>query len=367
MHIAGRVGASTSSRQAAVAALTAFSMGCGGHAFSSAAGDMGGGGGSLADAGGSGGYAMGAGGASMEAGSGDGDIPTVVGDASSGGPEAGGTGWDGGPGFIGPVPADFVAAEAGGYKLGAAITDRGATDPGANGPTGCNKIAGVVRDFRGWSESGGHPDFEHFYGSATTTGLVARDLGPDGKPVYVSACEAAAGASTCPYGQQTTSAAAFSQWYRFADGVNKPYVVYFVFSPNGNTITFDSQFFFPLDGAGWGNSAIGDDNKQHNFAFTTEVHTKFRYDGGENFIFQGDDDFWVFINGKLVIDLGGLHPAESGSVDLDRVASAIGIAKGNVYSLDLFHAERHTSASHFRIDTTLTLVDCGTVPPDVPR
>jgi len=29
----------------------------------------------------------------------------------------------------------------------------------------------------------------------------------------------------------------------------------------------------------------------------------------------------------------------------------------------LFHAERHTTASTFRIDTNLSFVDCGTVLP----
>jgi hypothetical protein len=30
----------------------------------------------------------------------------------------------------------------------------------------------------------------------------------------------------------------------------------------------------------------------------------------------------------------------------------------------LFHAERHTNASNFRVDTNLAFVDCGTIPPD---
>jgi len=60
------------------------------------------------------------------------------------------------------------------------------------------------------------------------------------------------------------------------------------------------------------------------------------------------------------------NKAASGTVILDDSAGALGLVKGNTYPLDLFHAERHTTASHFRVQTTLSLVDCGSIPPDVP-
>ena len=72
----------------------------------------------------------------------------------------------------------------------------------------------------------------------------------------------------------------------------------------------------------------------------------------------------MFINNQLAVDLGGLHPKGSTSVALDASANELGIVKGNVYSLDLFHAERHTPESTFRIDTNLSFVDCGA---DIPK
>jgi fibro-slime domain-containing protein len=38
---------------------------------------------------------------------------------------------------------------------------------------------------------------------------------------------------------------------------------------------------------------------------------------------------------------------------------------GNVYPLDLFHAERHPNQSNFRVDTDLEFVNCGIILPEV--
>jgi fibro-slime domain-containing protein len=89
--------------------------------------------------------------------------------------------------------------------------------------------------------------------------------------------------------------------------------------------------------------------------------------GGETFTFTGDDDVWIFINGKLAVDLGGLHremdTIGQGSVNLDAQATFLEIAKGSVYTLDLFHAERHSVDSNFRIDLNFTFESCGYVIP----
>jgi len=137
-------------------------------------------------------------------------------------------------------------------------------------------------------------------------------------------------------------------------------VLYLWFQPRNGVLTFHSRAFFPLDDKGFGN-----EGNPHNYHFTTEVHTEFRYQGGETFHFTGDDDLWVFINGKLAIDLGGVHGAENAQIDLDAQAGSFGITKGNIYPLEFFHAERHTTESNFEVETDLAFVNCGTVVPDI--
>jgi fibro-slime domain-containing protein len=218
---------------------------------------------------------------------------------------------------------------------GAPLGDGSATDTGNKcGST----LTGVLRDFKD-----DHPDFEKFLGD--DRGIVKTDLGSDQKPVYASS-------SNTP---TTTGKANFDQWYRDVKDVNLASTFAITLTKGASGVyTYTNPAFFPLDGKGF-----GDQGREHNFHFTYELHTTFAYGGGETFEFTGDDDLWVFVNNKLAIDLGGVHGAENGSIDLDMRAAELGIVKGKVYALDFFFAERHTSESTFRIDTTLDFVDCG--------
>jgi fibro-slime domain-containing protein len=267
------------------------------------------------------------------------------------------------------LPSNFVPTEFGGYALGAPIAGDGA-DAGVaqnTGSSSCSLVVGVVRDFKDLPDDNGtgHPDFDAFSGNGATLGLVETALGTDLKPVFANRCgTGTTTAALCPSGQQVTTQPNFDQWSRYTANVNKPFLVYLQFVPNGSVFTFQSDEYFPLDNAGWGNNAIGDDGvTEHNFGFTTELHLEFTYKGGETFTFFGDDDVWVFIAGKLAVDIGGLHTQVMGSVSLD----SLGLTKGTQYPLDLFNAERHPVGSHFRADTNLAFTNCGVIPPDVPH
>jgi len=208
----------------------------------------------------------------------------------------------------------------------------------------------VIRDFRGYDDASGakHPDFEYALGS--TKGIVAAMLGADTKPVYGPAGPT----------QTTHGVAEFDQWYRDTDGVNQRFEITIPLTgdpAHPGLYVYDSNAYFPIDDMGFGNQ-----NQSHNYHFTSEAHFTFPYRGGEVFTFRGDDDVFLFVNGHLAIDLGGVHTAETGSVDLDAQAAALGISIGNTYQMDIFHAERHTSESNFRVETTLSCLDSIVIP-----
>jgi len=242
----------------------------------------------------------------------------------------------------------LIAALAGGMIAGLPMT------------AGADEIVltGVVRDFLV-----SHPDMEVAAKDfGVRSGLVQENLGSDNKPMLATGHDGFRG--------MITSEASFNQWFRDVPGVNitMPYSIRLNNNQDepGGLYTYAVEkpyYFFPIDGMGWGDRARDRNGHYRNFYFTYEIHTEFTYipqderDYEMTFSFTGDDDIWVFINGKLAVDIGGVHSQATRSVNLDDSAAELGLVEGEDYALDFFFAERHTTESNFRIETTLRLVE----------
>jgi fibro-slime domain-containing protein len=84
-----------------------------------------------------------------------------------------------------------------------------------------------------------------------------------------------------------------------------------------------------------------------NFYFTTEARYLFRYTGMSTLAFYGDDDVWVYINGKIALDLGAPHERLQGMVAINE--ATFGLAMGNIYEIAVFHADRHPRESNYQL------------------
>lgn len=140
---------------------------------------------------------------------------------------------------------------------------------------------------------------------------------------------------------------------------------------NGNSVTGNyngttGYNFFPLDNVSVDyegartSVASGETSDQnvvagnHNYYFGMRYDIEFSigdYVGPLNYTFKGDDDMWVILDDeKVVIDLGGIHNAVEGSVDLWNY-----LTQGNTttHTLTVLYLERGAGASNCYMNFTL--------------
>ena len=166
----------------------------------------------------------------------------------------------------------------------------------------------------------------------------------------------------------------FSRWFSQVDGQSKSYgsTLGLVYDANTASFKYTSNEFYPLNGltmkateGEWNpkTEIVNDDGNNHLFTLNLGVPIQVLANGSEKFEIMADDDTWVFVNNKLVIDMGGLHDAASAEFEIHsdgEVYSAVG-SDDFAYSgvkleekepavIRVFHADRDSgTGSVFKI------------------
>jgi fibro-slime domain-containing protein len=96
--------------------------------------------------------------------------------------------------------------------------------------------------------------------------------------------------------------------------------------------------------------------KFHNYGFTMAGSAEFKYDASQSDIFEfiGDDDMWIFIDGDLVVDLGGNHLAAPGKIDIKDYGTKKYWDDGSMHAINFFYTDRQTDGSNMMIKLAIT-------------
>lgn len=150
------------------------------------------------------------------------------------------------------------------------------------------------------------------------------------------------------------------------------------FARSGNSHIFSNEFW-PLDNEKYSELSYpeadaqkkgtdNDNGAQHNYHFGMKYKFKFNvgdYEGPINFYFRGDDDFWLFVDNDLVIDLGGIHSAVGEAIDLRDWLTQKGKLDKEDHTISVFFMERGGSGSCCYMQFTIpncTEIHDSTVP-----
>ena len=123
-------------------------------------------------------------------------------------------------------------------------------------------------------------------------------------------------------------------------------------------VTGAGNNFYPLDSE---LPSYEENERSHNYYFGMRYDVTFKigdYVGPLNYKFTGNDDLWVVLDGKkIVIDLGGIHSAATGNVDLwnyiGQAANLTEAQKQQTHTLTILYMERGAGASNCEMKFTL--------------
>lgn len=197
----------------------------------------------------------------------------------------------------------------------------------------------------------------NYTGGKVVQGIVKARLGEDGYPILNSSDERSMAYLFDPNKEEEgkkiyadlSHLLSESEDDTFSFNSDKHYAWYPLQTGGGDFIVYDGTYtvrgesgaqipvgFVPFNSYDENNQTISPDGPfDHHFGLTLSTNFKMPKDAVVNdedmvFDFTGDDDVWVFIDGVLVLDMGGVHGKRSGAINfktgevtVDSVASSV--------------------------------------------
>lgn len=197
----------------------------------------------------------------------------------------------------------------------------------------------------------------NYTGGKVVQGIVKARLGEDGYPILNSSDERSMAYLFDPNKEEEgkkiyadlSHLLSESEDGTFSFDSDKHYAWYPLQTGGGDFIVYDGTYtvkgesgtqipvgFVPFNSYDENNQIISPDGPfDHHFGLTLSTNFKMPKDAVVNdedmvFDFTGDDDVWVFIDGVLVLDMGGVHGKRSGAINfktgevtVDSVASSV--------------------------------------------
>lgn len=182
---------------------------------------------------------------------------------------------------------------------------------------------------------GWHPDTNTGIDFSIVTGLVQNTLGPGGLPVATPKAINGTGFSSGPF-----------------TNLNANYeILWWVAGQSGIVLEKVQNDLVPINQP----TDFFPDGFTSNPPFRSVHWQGFFYapdDGTASFSLKADDDAWLFVNGSLALDDGGVKPMHTTSA---VVSNLVGLTPGSLYTVDLFFADRHIRQSGIEFTSSVQL------------
>ena len=154
-------------------------------------------------------------------------------------------------------------------------------------------------------------------------------------------------------------------WFEKVDGKSEAYTgtLKMNYKNEGAEFSFHKDEFYPLDEVEFSKGdVVNKDGHNHLFTMNFAVPFTTLGSGNESFDITADDDTFVYVGDRLVIDMGGIHGATTGrfvieqdgevysAVEDEELAyTGVKLNKDDGSIVRIFHADRNSAESVFKV------------------